>query len=70
MHFPIVNPFFFVRDLDFEYILLYYNLLQTVFQLLHSAVIILDMIKWKWILLGLRFEIASVIFVIILVALI
>ena len=69
MHFPIVNPFF-VRDLDFEYILLYYNLLQTVFQLLHSAVIILDMIKWKWILLGLRFEIASVIFVIILVALI
>ncbi len=67
MHFPIVNPFFFVRDLDFEYILLYYNLL---FQLLHSAVIILDMIKWKWILLDLRFEIASVILVIILVALI
>ena len=63
MHFPIVNPFFFVRDLDFEYIFI------ELFQLLNSAVIILDMIKWKWILLDLRFEIASVIFVIILVGL-
>ena len=33
MHFPIVNPFFFVRDLDFEYILLYYNFIISIITL-------------------------------------